>query len=124
MHLGFTSVSVDGADSKQAHGKQSESFSWESNRDLCENQITSSPEENRLLHEMSEKKILSASSTTTAVIILATVAREQLAGSLVSFLKNKVWLTSLNKDRTALNEPFTKPLPQTATVQSWLSKHD
>lgn len=57
IHLGLTEVSVDGTDSNQAHGKSSESSSWES-KGSCENQITAFPEENKLLHEITEKEYL------------------------------------------------------------------
>lgn len=43
IHLGFSTVSVDGADSKQAHGKPSESCLWESKGNLGEDQITACP---------------------------------------------------------------------------------
>lgn len=57
IHLGLTEVSVDGTDSNQAHGKSSESSSWES-KGSCENQITAFPEENKLIHEITEKEYL------------------------------------------------------------------
>lgn len=67
IHLGFSTVSVDGADSK--------SCLWESKGNLGEDQITACPwkkKQNKLLHEMTEKKFVL--STTTANIILETMA--------------------------------------------------
>lgn len=67
---------MDGANSKQAHGKSSQSWSWESEGDLRENQITASPEENKLLHKTTENTFNNKNNQSTV-----TVTVEQVTGT-------------------------------------------
>lgn len=43
-----------------------------------------------------------------------------IPAALAEMAKIKFWIPSLNKDKTAQNEPFTKPLPQKQQVANHL----